>query len=82
MISTTKRKKRKEQNHEERWKCVPRSRRAFVGSKPVLTKREYYTIMAMQGLLAGGRAIDDGSRLWIVRTAVELADGLIEQLEK
>jgi len=38
--------------------------------------------MAMQGLLAGGRAIDDGSRLWIVRTAVELADGLIEQLEK
>lgn len=45
---------------------------------PGLTKREYFSAMALQGLLA----LEDVSVSSVVPNAVKLADQLIEELNK
>ena len=48
----------------------------FVGENG-LTKREYFAAIAMQGILANHLEYDD-----VAKTALALADGLIEELNK
>jgi len=45
----------------------------------LISKREHFASLAMQGLLAGG---SDGSMPEFARLAVEAADNLIEELNK
>jgi len=46
-----------------------------------LTKREYFAVMAMQGLLAGQFTTKEWKYFNIGRSAVEIADELLKQLE-
>lgn len=46
-----------------------------------LTKRELFAAMAMQGLLASGKAWN-GPMGWIGEESVRVADSLLETLEK
>ncbi|MBN5028239.1 hypothetical protein JY419_02210 [Stenotrophomonas maltophilia] len=48
---------------------------------PGLTKRELIAAMAMQGLVASGKAWD-GPMGWIGEEAVRIADALLDTLEK
>lgn len=48
----------------------------------LLTKREYFAIMAMQGLMAGLEPIKGYQGKLIQTTAVEIADALLEELNK
>lgn len=50
-----------------------------------LTKREYYAGLAMQGMLSNPSLIDGGGSAlldWIGECATEMADTLIQHLEK
>jgi hypothetical protein len=47
-----------------------------------LTKREYFTGLAMQGILASGRRYTDRQIDVIAKDSVKLADELLKQLDK
>lgn len=47
-----------------------------------ITKREYFAVMAMQGMLSFGNENVDYSHAKIPMFSVELADKLIEELNK
>lgn len=52
------------------------------GTRPGLTKREYFAAAALQGLLANPVFISEQSDFAIRKAAVEHADGMIERLNK
>lgn len=47
-----------------------------------LMKREYFAVMALQGLLGTAKTVRDEHMYFFVTTSVDYADALIEELKK
>ena len=65
--------------------AYPNAIDVLVHGKEGLTKREYFSAMAMQGLVANNfspNGFQNGSEIELMKVAVSCADALLAELEK